>query len=319
MFKELVKRIFDVREGEFKVSFWMLLYIFFVIAVLLIVKPTVNSLFLSELGVKQLPFAFLLVAVLATATSFLYTKAVERFALNQVIKVTLLSSIAVLTLIGALLSFKLYNGFLLYFFYCWVAIYAVLSASQFWVLANLIYNVREAKRVFGFIGAGAILGGIVGGYLASILAPWIGNENLIFIAALFLIPCLILLGNIWGFKELKIGTYRRPKNTPSTLDKPFKLIFNSKHLTYIACILAVSVLVAKLVDYMFSDFAAAAFKDADELTSFFGFWFSTFNLLSLVVQLFLTQRIVGIWGVGFSLLLLPLGIFGGSVFFLILP
>lgn len=319
MIKELVKRIFDVREGEFRVSFWMLSYIFLIIAVLLIIKPTVNSLFLSELGVKQLPFAFLMVALVATGSSFLYTKAVESFPLNQVIKITLLSSITVLVLVGVLLSLNLFNGFLLYFFYCWVAIYAVLSASQFWVLANLIYNVREAKRLFGFIGSGAILGGIIGGYLTSILAPFIGNENLIFVASILLIPCLFLLHKIWSFKEDKVGSYRKAKNNISILEKPFRLILDSKHLTYIACILAVSVLVAKLVDYLFSDFAAAAFYDAEELTSFFGFWFSTFNLLSLVVQLFITQRIVGIWGVGFSLLLLPLGIFGGSLLFLVLP
>ncbi|WFO17576.1 hypothetical protein M601_007950 [Cellulophaga baltica 4] len=53
-------------------------------------------------------------------------------------------------------------------------------------MANLVYNAREAKRLFGFIGSGAILGGILGGYLTSLLAPLIGNENVIFIAALFL-------------------------------------------------------------------------------------------------------------------------------------
>ncbi|KKM13882.1 hypothetical protein LCGC14_1711740, partial [marine sediment metagenome] len=84
-------------------------------------------------------------------------------------------------------------------------------------------------------------------------------------------------------------------------------------------IVIVSVLTAKLIDYLFSDFAAAAIPDPDELTAFFAFWFSTFNLLSLIIQLFFTHRIVGIWGVGFSLLLLPIGIFAGSILFFIIP
>ncbi|SKB25159.1 Npt1/Npt2 family nucleotide transporter [Maribacter arcticus] len=319
MVERLIKKIFDVREGEFKVSLWMLAYIFLVIAVLLIIKPTVNALFLSELGVEQLPFAFLLVAVTAITSSYFYSKAVSRFSLKKVIEVTIISSIVILIGLGILLSLHVVSGFLLYFFYIWVAIYAVLSASQFWILANLVFSIREAKRLFGFIGSGAIIGGIFGGYLTSILAPLIGNENLMFVAALLLFFCIPLLRKIWNIRVKKNGSIRKHKNPVNNTEPPLKLILKSKHLTYIASIVVVSVVVAKLVDYLFSDFASSAISDADELTAFFAFWFSTFNLLSLVIQLFFTHRIVGIWGVGFSLLLLPIGIFGGSILFLLLP
>mgnify|MGYP003629989438 FL=1 len=319
MVERLIKKIFDVREGEFKVSLWMLAYIFLVIAVLLIIKPTVNALFLSELGIEQLPFAFLLVAVTAVISSYFYSKAVSRFSLKKVIEVTIISSIIILIGLGILLSLHVVSGVLLYFFYIWVAIYAVLSASQFWILANLVFSIREAKRLFGFIGSGAIIGGIFGGYLTSILAPLIGNENLMFVAALLLFFCIPLLRKIWNIRVRKNGTIRKHKNPVNNVEPPLKLILKSKHLTYIASIVAVSVVVAKLVDYLFSDFASSAISDADELTAFFAFWFSTFNLLSLIIQLFFTHRIVGIWGVGFSLLLLPIGIFGGSILFLLLP
>ena len=42
----------------------------------------------------------------------------------------------------------------------------VLLISQFWTLANLVYDPRQAKRLFGFIGGGAPLGGIAGSALA---------------------------------------------------------------------------------------------------------------------------------------------------------
>jgi AAA family ATP:ADP antiporter len=319
MLRNVIQKVFDVREGEFKVSFWMLSYIFLIIAVLLIVKPTVNALFLSELGIEQLPFAFLIVAITAVISSFFYSKALARYSLNKIIEITLISSVVILVSLGILLKLDILGGWLLYIFYIWVAIYAVLSASQFWVLANLVYNVREAKRLFGFIGSGAILGGIFGGYLTSFLAPLIGTENLIFLAAFLLSFCIPLLRKIWRLRIRNLGRFKEKKRMVTSSERPWNLILKSKHLTYIACIVAVSVLVAKLVDYLFSDFASAAILDPDELTSFFAFWFSTFNLVSLVIQLFFTQRIVGIWGVGFSLLLLPIGIFAGSLFFLILP
>lgn len=319
MIQNPIQKVFDVREGEFKISLLMLSYIFLIIAVLLIIKPTVNALFLSELGVEHLPFAFVLVAMAAVLSSWFYSKALTRFSLQKIIEVSLLISIGVMIVLGILLKFNFVAGWLLYIFYVWVAIYAVLTASQFWVLANLVFNIREAKRLFAFIGSGAILGGIFGGYLTSFLAPIIGNDHMIFLGALFLFFCIPVLRRIWKLRVVKLGSFKEKKRTAIVSERPFWLILKSKHLTYIACIVAVSVLVAKMVDYLFSDFAAAAIPDPEELTSFFAFWFSTFNLLSLVIQLFFTHRIVGIWGVGFSLLLLPIGIFAGSIFFFILP
>lgn len=319
MFRNLVKKVFDIREGEYRVSFLMTGYIFIIIAVLLIIKPTVNALFLSKLGVEQLPIAFLLVAFTAVLSSFAYSKALAKFLLREIIEVTLLSSIILLIGLGVLFKFNLLNGWTLYFFYVWVAIYAVLSASQFWVLANMVFNVREAKRLFGFIGSGAILGGIFGGYLTSVLAPFVASEMLLFLAACLLVFCIPLLRMIWKLRVVKLNAFKQKKRVTTHKERPFALIKKSKHLSYIALIIAVSVVVAKLVDYLFSDFASAAITDPEALTSFFGFWFSTFNLLSLGIQLFFTHRIVGIWGVGFSLILLPLGILLGCLLFLVFP
>ncbi|MFC4221423.1 hypothetical protein [Flagellimonas marina] len=297
----------------------MFCYIFLIISVLLIIKPTINALFLSELGAEKLSIAYVLVAITAVFSSLFYTRVLTKFELNHIIKTTLSTSIVVLVALGSLLKLGLMNTYLLFFFYIWVAIYAVLSASQFWVMANLVFNVRDAKRLFGFIGSGAILGGIFGGYLTSIFAPLFGNEVMIFIAAILLVGCFPLLNFIWKLRVNKLDEFKQKKRISSTDGHPYKLIKKSRHLTYMALTVAVGVLVAKLVDYLFSDFAAKAIEDPEELTSFLAFWFSSFNLLSLAVQLFLTHRIVGIWGVGFSLLLLPLGILFGAVFFLILP
>jgi AAA family ATP:ADP antiporter len=319
MLRNVIKKAFDIRDGEFRISFLMQAYIFLIIASLLIFKPTVNALFLSELGIENLPFAYLLVALAAIISSYFYSKALLRISLNSVIEITLLVSIVLLLSLAVLSKLGLLSGWMLYLFYVWVAIHAVLSASQFWVLANLVYNAREAKRLFGFIGSGAILGGIFGGYLTSLLAPLIGNENLFFVAAGLLFFCIPLLKRIWKARGENPSSFKQKKAAVPLAERSLTLIKNSKHLTYIAGIVAMSVLVAKLVDYLFNDFASAAIEDPDELASFFGFWFSTFNLLSLGVQLFFTHRVVGIWGVGFSLMLLPLGIFAGCMLFFVFP
>ncbi len=317
--KLFLNKAFDIRDGEYQTAILMQLNIFLLISTLLIVKPTVNALFLSKFGAERLPEAFILVALTAILTTTLYAKRLSGSSLNRMIEQTLLISVIILIFLGISLYTNFLGGYVLYFFYIWVAIFAVMSSSQFWILANLVYNVREAKRLFGFIGAGAISGGIFGGYLTSVMAPLIGTENLVFIAAIFLIACIPITRFIWKSKVAPLNVYKRKRRSVGFGEHPIRIIKNSKHLTYLALIIGVSVLVAKLVDYQFSDVASREIQDPDELAAFFGFWFSNLNLISLLIQLFLTSRLVGVWGIGTSLLILPAGIFMGALSFLMLP
>ena len=122
-------------------------------------------------------------------------------------------SVIVLVIFGVLLRLNFMEGWVLYMFYIWVAIFAVLSASQFWILANIVFNPREAKRLFGFIGAGAIAGGIFGGYLTSLIADWISSENLPFVAASLLIFCVPITQIIWKKEVLPKQTKFQQKKT----------------------------------------------------------------------------------------------------------
>ncbi|WP_372774929.1 hypothetical protein [Mangrovibacterium sp.] len=319
-FQYFLNKSFDIRVGEYRRVLYMQLNIFLIISTLLIVKPIVNSLFLSSFGYSYLPTAFMLVAVTAIGVSWAYSRLLSKYSFQKIMTRSLIASVIALFLFGVLLRLNVLVQIVLLLFYIWVALFAVVSSSQFWVLANMVFNPREAKRVFGFIGAGAIAGGIFGGYLTSIMAPIIGSENLIFFSMLVLLPTIWITKLVWNEKEgsIQLGPQQlKPENSLS--ENPYQLIRKSRHLTFMAGIIGVSVIVAKLVDYQFSAIASLAIPDPDRLTAFFGFWFSNFNLLSLVIQLFITRRVVGVFGVGTSLLFLPGAIFFGAVAMLFFP
>jgi len=318
--KLLLSKTFDLREGEYKRAFLMQLNIFLIISTLLIVKPAVTGMFIGQFGVESLPLAFIVVAVFATVLSFFYSYRLGKTSFFSLIRRTNIFSISVLMLFGILLSFHLLESWVIYLFYIWVALFAVVSASQFWILANLVFNPREAKRLFGFIGAGAIAGGIFGGYLTSLLAPVIGSEKLLFVSALLIWFCIPITRTIWRENiSGKANPLAGKKEIQNIDESPFRLILKSKHLTYLAGIIGISVIVARLVDYQFNALASLKIQDPDELTAFFGFWFSNFNLISLIVQLFVTRRVVGVFGIGTSLFFLPAGIFFGALMVLFLP
>ncbi|KPL17199.1 MAG: hypothetical protein AMS23_06385 [Bacteroides sp. SM1_62] len=318
--KLLFQRTFDIREGEMRRAVLMQLNIFLLISTLLIIKPTINSLFLTNVGIEKLPLAFILVALGAGIITSFYSRLLSSTPLNKIIFYTLLTSVFTITLFAILLRLNHIEKWVLYLFYVWVAVFGVLSASQFWILANIVFNAREAKRLFGLIGSGAIIGGIFGGYLASILAPIVGSENLLFIGVFFLLICIPVNAAIWKSQELAALTFPRQKKRMGKIaEHPMRLIKNSKHLTYLALITILVVMVARLIDYQFSAISSAKIPDEDELTAFFGFWFSNFNILSLIIQLFITRRVVGLFGVGLSLYFLPAGIFIGALALLFVP
>ncbi|WP_452224466.1 Npt1/Npt2 family nucleotide transporter [Lacinutrix chionoecetis] len=300
----------------------MQLYIFLIITVLLIVKPTVNALFVNELGADSLPYGYLLVALVAVITATFYNRAITEFSLLKVTIVSLVVFSLGFIALSLILHFGILHNWILYFYYLSISLFAVVATSQFWILANMVFNAREAKRLFGFIGAGAIAGGVFGGYLTSIIVSSYGNKFAIFLAAILILCCIPIIQKIWKLRIQKMTTYvrkQRKYNDANAQASSLKLISKSKHLTYLALITGISVIVAKLVDFQFSDFANKAITDSDELASFFGFWFSTFNVIALTLQLFVTNRFLSRLGVSSTLLILPLGIALGSLLFLTFP
>ncbi len=300
----------------------MFLYIFIIITTLLIVKPTVNALFVSKLGADNLPLGYLLVASIAVLTSYFYNRAIRYFSLVKVTVISLIVFSIAFIALGFIIKFTVISNWLLYFYYTFISLFAVVATSQFWLFANMVFNAREAKRNFGFIGAGAISGGIFGGYLTSIIATSFGNEVAIFMAAALILVCIPILKKVYNLKIKFLNTFKRKQviaNQENLESSSLKLIKNSKHLTYIALITGIGVVVAKLVDFQFSDFAQKALPDSDDLAAFFGFWFSSFNVIALVIQLFLTNKVLTKLGVSTTLLILPLTIAFGCLLFLTFP
>jgi AAA family ATP:ADP antiporter len=154
--KSFLLRTFDIREGEYRRVFLMQLNIFLIIFTLLIIKPVVNAQFISVIGIDQLPIVFVLVAICAMVVSTLYSKALNTNSLQKVTSITLFVSIVSLVAFGLLLHFNIAEYLTLYALYIGVAIFGVLATSQFWIMANLAFDAREAKRLFSFIGAGPI-------------------------------------------------------------------------------------------------------------------------------------------------------------------
>ncbi len=152
-----LERAFALRPTDLGRGALLFLYLFLVIASYIIGKVARNALFLDRFQAVQLPYADIAIAVLVGVVVPAYVAIGRRSTLRNL-------------QLGCLLVFAsncLVFWYLAHFhqwpwtfpiFYVWAGIYGVLAPMQVWTLANEVLTVREAKRIFGFIGSGAILG-----------------------------------------------------------------------------------------------------------------------------------------------------------------
>ena len=318
--QQVLSRLFRARPGEWGAIVLLQVLVFLIICALLIVKPTASALFLSEYGAVGLPYMFLATAILAAVVSTGYSAALRRYSLLRVSLVSLVICFLILLGCASFVRLPSARPTVAAILYLWTALFGVLAASQFWMMASFIFDVRQAKRLFGLIGAGAIAGGIAGGYLTTLLAREIGTRNLILLAATLIVPCVILTAVVWRrYVARKQSVVARKRKVNASSEAPHRLILESKHLLLLCGIVALSVTAAKLVDYQFSVLAAERYGDQDRLAAFFGFWYSTFNIVALVIQLVLTHRVVQGLGVSGALLFLPIGLGLGAIVMLFVP
>jgi ATP/ADP translocase len=84
-------------------------------------------------------------------------------------------------------------------FFVFNLILGILLISQFWTLANDVYDPRQARRIFGFIGGGASLGGAMGSGITSWTVAHLGVDNLLLVSAVTIaMSAVIVAGSSAG-------------------------------------------------------------------------------------------------------------------------
>jgi len=323
MFKRLFGSIVDVRRGEIMLTALMFLYYYLLLATYYFLKPARDSLFLVKLGAEQLPLVFMLTAVVVVPIVTIYSRASRALRLNQLINITTLVLIINLVILRWLLQFN--HAAVFYIFYTWVSIYGALTTSQFWLLANGVFDATQAKRLFVLFGLGGIVGAFTGGELTSVIINTLGvsTENLLFFCIALLAVCIALVNVVWHRKPpMEVAASRRSrqrKEAKESYAEIFRTIKRSRHLLLIVGIIAMTMATASFVDFQFKTVSVGAFPAKQDLTSFLGLFYGRLSLISFLFQLLISYRFLRWFGVGGAIVLLPLGLLAGTVTMLIVP
>lgn len=302
-------------------------YFFCLTALQHLLKPARSAFFLSTAGAVNLPWVYIVTAPASMVAALAY----GRWLAGQPRRRQIHGSLAIVA--GSLVVFRALllapTSWTAGAFYVWIQVFSLLLVSQFFLVGNDLFDPRQAKRIYGVIGSGGLIGGIAGAAAAGFLANEVGSANLLWIAVALLGGCAVFAESSFrtgdfGVPEPGAGPEGRASEAERrkgpALGSGLAVLRRVPHLRRIALMLFLAVIVSTFVDFLYSSAVEAAHPgDRDRQLEFIGQSFAIFNGAALALQLFLTSWMLGTVGLAGAMLLLPVGLGFGLGGVLLIP
>ena len=152
--------------------------LFFLVGAHALLETARDGMFLTEQPVSRLPWLYLGV----TAGVLVLTPLQRRLWGGRSSVALLLTLLGACAVTVAFWAFAAARGAVLGF-YVWTALFSSLIFVQFWLVADEAFSVDEAKRTFGFIAAGGLLGAVSGNAVARVALGFTDPRSLLLISA----------------------------------------------------------------------------------------------------------------------------------------
>ncbi len=334
-------QILGIRRREWPLALLLFGYFFLVITSFWILKPIKKTLFIThysesgwslaglELSASQAElFAKVLNMVVAFVAAALFSFLSDRFRRQQL---TLIFSGAIIVGFAAY-AYMLQHptGAIVWSFYLFGDLYNSLMVATFFAFANDSVDAAGAKRMYGVIGLGGVLGGAFGSTFVRTSIHTISYPG--WMGVCVLLGLLIVgLASAAGIIVVNSQPERLPASAepeadhstsppPTTITDGLRLIYASRYLMAIVALVGIYEMVSTILDFQFT--AAIEYFGVHnniDIGRAFATTYAVTNWLALAIQLLLTSVVMRRLGVGIALLFLPLAALGGSLGFLVIP
>ena len=345
-----LKAIFDIRRSELPLALLMFSYFFLVITSFWILKPIKKSLFiefydkdgfnfkldfhaLNNLGVdigtlqwalsapQAEQIAKVLNMVVAIFAVIVFTWLARRFRRQQ---------LTIIFTVFFLLCYSAYSfvidqpgDSIIWSFYLFGDLFSTLMVATFFAFLNDSVTPDAAKRLYGLIGLGGVVGGAFGTSMVSELITRLSDQNWLWIC--FALGVLILFVAFFAGRIVD----RNPPTQPVQMEQepPKKgnaalegaqVVFKSPYLLSIVAIVGLYEIASSIMNFQFTS-TIAYYLEGDAIGEQFAKVFAITNIGAMLVQLFLTSFVMSRLGIGVALLILPVALLGGSAAFMVVP
>lgn len=314
-----IQNYFDFRSAEALPLALLLMHSFFKGMSFVFFETPANTLFLSEMNVRQMPYVYIATAIISTSIGFVYTYLESRMKPSSLL-ITVLSFllISVFTLYLTLVFFR--SEPVLMALMIWKDVVWILGGLEFWALAGLLFDLRQGKRLFALVGVGEVFSIVGAGLSVSWLVDQIGIANLLLLSCIGFIGSLVVLLRAVPLLQsqpqvFSSTTENLPNDEFTPKHQSLNLLLRDRYVLTMLIISVVSYLSYYLIDYLFYHQVESLFGHEERLATFFGIFYAVLGLLHLLIGSCAAGPLLKRFGVGFGLLALPVAD-GVGVFFL---
>ena len=202
---------------------------------------------------------------------------------------------------------------MLYTLYLWSGLYASWAMTQLWSFLGAIHTLTQAKRLYGFIGGGAVVGAVLGAVIAresmNFFAP---RHTLLLSSALFALSAVPTLAMTTRPPVVpqRPGQDRDADETRMTAG--VGLLWENAFARRVLGIAVLSSVTLTFVDYLFKAQLAWHIHDVRTLGEKLATFYAVTNLLALFAQFVIAPWLFRTQGVQRALLFFPTGIIAAS-------
>jgi len=312
--KKLFSKIVDVKPEETRALWLSFVFFFVVLAGYYVIRPIRDN--IGANNYENLWWMFTVVLVTMIGANALFSAIVSRMPRRRFIPIAYRFFILNLVIFFLLMRWMppgkqpWVDGC----FFVWVSVFNLFATAVFWSFMTDLFTTEQGKRLFGFIAVGGSLGGILGPIITASLVHLVSTGVLLLICA----AMLETAAQSVRFFPAEFRTQDRHDESAAA-EKPIgggiwegiTHICRSPYLFGLFLFILLYTLTSTWTYFQQSELTKVGFTDRAARTAFFAKLDLSVNTLTLLLQIFVTGRLMKFLGVTVTLLFMPvLSLFG---------
>jgi len=309
----------QLEPGEFPALLWSFSYFFALLCSYYIIRPMRDEMGILG-GVENLQWLFTGTLVAMSFAIPIFGWLSSRFPRRQFLPYVYVFFIVMLVVFYLLMESHISPVYIARAFFIWTSVFNLFVVSVFWSFMADLYNNAQARRLFGFIAAGGTLGALVGPAITALLVQSLGAAHLLLISAVFLFWAIVCIArlSIWSSQNNKneVVNVSEPSQENAQEKQDEKLIgggiwdgvilvFRSPYLLGICLLMLLFTTLATFLYFMQAQIIRDAFTDSAQRTAVFASIDLAVNALTLVIQIFITSRLIKWFGLAAVITIVP--------------
>lgn len=253
--------------------------------------------FLSQVDVSNIIIVWIIDMLLIALSSGLQTLIVDRFDRVRLLKMMIVVFTGLYLLLRVMFALNVPGVINYSLLFLLVEQQWVFFPLVFWVLANDVFDLSAAKRLFPIIAAFGFAGQIAGLALGALSPSLLSSLNLSNQETLtfnVIIYMLAFVALVWGTRGIKVRQTRQEKQTVrETLMEGFGFVREVPAFRYLMLATLALGIVLTVVDYQFLLVTNSYFMDAPEgsFQVFYGLYRLGLTVLAIVIQTLVTPHL----------------------------